>query len=82
MEPFSFLRLLFLVSLSCFSTAADRRIGCLFENELCSTYEVCVNDAMFGRCHPVPVTDVYTYDVSPSVVQRFRTLLEKLSNRV
>ncbi|KAK5889523.1 hypothetical protein CesoFtcFv8_015520 [Champsocephalus esox] len=36
---------------------------------------------MFGRCHPVPVTDVYTYDVSPSVVQRFRTLLEKLSNR-
>ncbi|KAL3055666.1 hypothetical protein OYC64_018360 [Pagothenia borchgrevinki] len=81
MEPFSFLRLLFLVSLSCFSTAADRRIGCLFENELCSTYEVCVNDAMFGRCHPVPVTDVYTYDVSPSVVQRFRTLLEKLSNR-
>ncbi|KAF3857844.1 hypothetical protein F7725_011045 [Dissostichus mawsoni] len=34
MEPFSFLRLLFLVSLSCFSTAADRRIGCLFENEL------------------------------------------------
>ncbi|XP_033960060.1 receptor-type tyrosine-protein phosphatase N2-like [Pseudochaenichthys georgianus] len=81
MEPFSFLRLLFLVSLSCFSTAADRRIGCLFENELCSPYEVCVNDAMFGRCHPVPVTDVYTYDVSPSVVQRFRTLLEKLSNR-
>ncbi|XP_034078538.1 receptor-type tyrosine-protein phosphatase N2-like [Gymnodraco acuticeps] len=81
MEPFSFLRLLFLVSLSCFSTAADRRIGCLFENELCSPYEVCVNDAMFGRCQPVPVTDVYTYDVSPSVVQRFRTLLEKLSNR-
>ncbi|KAF3857852.1 hypothetical protein F7725_011053 [Dissostichus mawsoni] len=42
MEPFSFLRLLFLVSLSCFSTAADRRIGCLFENELCLPYEVCV----------------------------------------
>ncbi|XP_029308859.1 receptor-type tyrosine-protein phosphatase N2-like [Cottoperca gobio] len=36
---------------------------------------------MFGRCHPVPVKEVYTYDVSPSVVQRFRTLLEKLSNR-
>lgn len=36
---------------------------------------------MFGRCHPVPVTEVYTYDVSPSVVQRFRILLEKLSNR-
>ncbi|XP_056276256.1 receptor-type tyrosine-protein phosphatase N2-like isoform X2 [Pseudoliparis swirei] len=36
---------------------------------------------MFGRCHPVPVKEVYTYDVSPSVVQRFRTLLEKLSYR-
>ncbi|KAI3374206.1 hypothetical protein L3Q82_006067 [Scortum barcoo] len=36
---------------------------------------------MFGRCHSVPVKEVYTYDVSPSVVQRFRTLLEKLSNR-
>ncbi|XP_073347941.1 receptor-type tyrosine-protein phosphatase N2-like isoform X2 [Pagrus major] len=36
---------------------------------------------MFGRCHSVPVKEVYTYDVSPSVVQRFRMLLEKLSNR-
>ncbi|KAM6920640.1 solute carrier organic anion transporter family member 5A1b [Lycodopsis pacificus] len=98
-------------------------LGCLFENELCSPYEICVNaslqdlnhrqkassvnavvfgllwaalcsstfqrarlllewaDGMFGRCHPVPVKEVYTYDVSPSVVQRFRTLLEKLSNK-
>uniref|UniRef100_A0AAQ6IKA7 Protein tyrosine phosphatase receptor type N2 n=1 Tax=Anabas testudineus TaxID=64144 RepID=A0AAQ6IKA7_ANATE len=38
-------------------------------------------DGMFGRCHSVPVKEVYTYDVSPSVVQRFRMLLEKLSNR-
>ncbi|KAM7400079.1 hypothetical protein PAMA_004670 [Pampus argenteus] len=36
---------------------------------------------MFGKCHSVPVKEVYTYDVSPSVVQRFRMLLEKLSNR-
>lgn len=36
---------------------------------------------MFGRCHSVPVKEIYTYDVSPSVVQRFRMLLEKLSNR-
>lgn len=41
----------------------------------------CVADGVFGRCHPAPVKEVYTYDVSPSVVQRFRTLLEKLSNR-
>ncbi|XP_037644575.1 LOW QUALITY PROTEIN: receptor-type tyrosine-protein phosphatase N2-like [Sebastes umbrosus] len=79
--PFSSSLLLFLASLSCFPTAADRRFGCLFENELCTPYEICVNDGMFGRCHPVPVKEVYTYDVSPSVVQRFRTLLEKLSNR-
>lgn len=43
---------------------------------------ICVlTDGMFGRCHAVPVTEVYTYDVSPSVVQRFRILLEKLSSR-
>ncbi|XP_076601155.1 receptor-type tyrosine-protein phosphatase N2-like isoform X1 [Chaetodon auriga] len=81
--PFSFLHLLLLLlaSLSCLLAAADRRFGCLFESELCSPYEICVNDGMFGRCHSVPVKEVYTYDVSPSVVQRFRTLLEKLSNR-
>ncbi|XP_027144788.1 receptor-type tyrosine-protein phosphatase N2 [Larimichthys crocea] len=84
MDPFSFLHhllLLLLASSSCFPASADRRFGCLFESELCSPYEICVNDGMFGRCHSVPVKEVYTYDVSPSVVQRFRTLLEKLSNR-
>nr|XP_046263990.1 receptor-type tyrosine-protein phosphatase N2-like isoform X2 [Scatophagus argus] len=58
-----------------------RNSRCLFESELCSPYEICVNDGMFGRCHSVPVKEVYTYDVSPAVVQHFRTLLEKLSNR-
>ncbi|XP_029381160.1 receptor-type tyrosine-protein phosphatase N2-like isoform X2 [Echeneis naucrates] len=77
-SPFSFLLLLLL---SCSSASADWRLGCLFESELCSPYEICVNDGMFGRCHSVPVKEVYTYDVSPSVVQRFRMLLEKLSNR-
>ncbi|XP_056149252.1 receptor-type tyrosine-protein phosphatase N2-like [Lampris incognitus] len=62
-------------------SSADRKFGCLFENELCSPYEICVNDGMFGRCHSVPVKEAYTYDVSPSVAQRFRMLLEKLSNR-
>ncbi|XP_030259711.1 receptor-type tyrosine-protein phosphatase N2-like [Sparus aurata] len=86
MDPFSFLHLLLLhlllvASLSCVPASADRRFGCLFESELCSPYEICVNDGMFGRCHSVPVKEVYTYDVSPSVVQRFRMLLEKLSNR-
>uniref|UniRef100_A0A8P4KMF0 Receptor-type tyrosine-protein phosphatase N2 n=1 Tax=Dicentrarchus labrax TaxID=13489 RepID=A0A8P4KMF0_DICLA len=81
MEPFSFLLLLFIASLSGSFASADRRFGCLFESGLCSPYEICVNDGMFGRCQSVPVKEVYTYDVSPSVVQRFRTLLEKLSNR-
>uniref|UniRef100_A0A3B3C4U3 Uncharacterized protein n=1 Tax=Oryzias melastigma TaxID=30732 RepID=A0A3B3C4U3_ORYME len=38
-------------------------------------------DGMFGKCHSVPVKEVYTYDVSPPVVQHFKILLEKLSNR-
>uniref|UniRef100_A0A3Q1AH79 Protein tyrosine phosphatase receptor type N2 n=1 Tax=Amphiprion ocellaris TaxID=80972 RepID=A0A3Q1AH79_AMPOC len=80
MDPLAFSFLL-LASLSCFPASADRRFGCLFDNELCSPYEICVNDGMFGRCHSVPVKEVYSYDVSPSVVQRFRMLLEKLSNR-
>ncbi|XP_029971640.1 receptor-type tyrosine-protein phosphatase N2-like [Salarias fasciatus] len=80
MDPRSFL-ILVAASLSCSPAAADWSFGCLFESELCSPYEICVNDGMFGRCHSVPVKEVYTYDVSPSVVQRFRKLLEKLSNR-
>uniref|UniRef100_A0A673ZXV2 Receptor-type tyrosine-protein phosphatase N2-like n=1 Tax=Salmo trutta TaxID=8032 RepID=A0A673ZXV2_SALTR len=60
----------------------------------CMTASLWINDidcilpyytvyGMFGRCHstPVPVAEVYTYDVSPSVVQRFRTLLQKLTHR-
>ncbi|XP_034743631.1 receptor-type tyrosine-protein phosphatase N2-like [Etheostoma cragini] len=83
MDPlaFSLHLLLLLASLNCFPASADMRLGCLFENGLCSPYEICVNDGMFGGCYPVPVKEVYTYDVSPSVVQRFRMLLEKLSNR-
>ncbi|XP_036374999.1 receptor-type tyrosine-protein phosphatase N2-like [Megalops cyprinoides] len=61
--------------------SADRKFGCLFEDELCTSYEICVNDGVFGRCHSIPVTDVYTYEVSPSVLQRLRTLLQKLAHR-
>ncbi|KAG7488468.1 hypothetical protein MATL_G00034560 [Megalops atlanticus] len=60
---------------------ADRKFGCLFENGLCSAYEICINDGVFGRCQRVPVTDVYTYEVSPSALQRLRTLLQNLSLR-
>uniref|UniRef100_A0A8C2BD14 Receptor-type tyrosine-protein phosphatase N2 n=1 Tax=Cyprinus carpio TaxID=7962 RepID=A0A8C2BD14_CYPCA len=38
-------------------------------------------DGMFGRCEAAPLTDVYTYDVTPATVQRFQTLLQKLAHR-
>lgn len=38
-------------------------------------------DGVFGQCNSLPLKDVDTFDISPSVVQRFRILLEKLSNR-
>ncbi|KAK7944630.1 hypothetical protein WMY93_000358 [Mugilogobius chulae] len=52
------------------------------DTELCSHYEICVNDGMFGRCHRRPLQEqLFSFDVSPPVVQRFRLLLQKLSSR-
>ncbi|XP_074938481.1 receptor-type tyrosine-protein phosphatase N2 isoform X2 [Phalacrocorax aristotelis] len=61
--------------------AAEARIGCLFEDDLCKSFEICVNDGIFGRCQQVPVIDIYKYDISPPVLQRLRIILEKLSHR-
>ncbi|XP_063180494.1 receptor-type tyrosine-protein phosphatase N2 [Chroicocephalus ridibundus] len=61
--------------------AAEARIGCLFEDDLCKSFEICVNDGIFGRCQRVPVIDIYKYDISPPVLQRLRIILEKLSHR-
>ncbi|TTH23512.1 Receptor-type tyrosine-protein phosphatase N2 [Bagarius yarrelli] len=36
-------------------------------------------DGMFGHCQMMRRTDVYTYDITPATLQRFRTLLLKLS---
>ncbi|XP_059419218.1 receptor-type tyrosine-protein phosphatase N2-like isoform X1 [Carassius carassius] len=63
------------------ASAADRKVGCLFEEGLCLNYEICLNDGMLGRCEAAPLTDVYTYDVTPATLQRFRTLLQKLAHR-
>ncbi|XP_037242288.1 receptor-type tyrosine-protein phosphatase N2 [Falco rusticolus] len=60
---------------------AEARIGCLFEDDLCKSFEICVNDGIFGRCQRVPVVDIYKYDISPPVLQRLRIILEKLSHR-
>ncbi|XP_048019965.1 solute carrier organic anion transporter family member 5A1b isoform X2 [Megalobrama amblycephala] len=62
-------------------SAADRKFGCLFEEGLCLNYEVCLNDGMLGRCEAAPLTEVYTYDVTPATVQRFRMLLQRLAHR-
>ncbi|XP_025004084.2 receptor-type tyrosine-protein phosphatase N2 isoform X2 [Gallus gallus] len=67
--------------LSSAGAAAEARIGCLVEDDLCKSFEICVNDGIFGRCQRVPVRDIYKYDISPPVLQRLRIILEKLSHR-
>uniref|UniRef100_A0A8C3U2C2 Protein tyrosine phosphatase receptor type N2 n=1 Tax=Catharus ustulatus TaxID=91951 RepID=A0A8C3U2C2_CATUS len=54
---------------------------CLFEDDLCKSFEVCVNDGIFGRCQRVPVIDIYKYDISAPVLQHLRIILEQLSHR-
>ncbi|KAK2859567.1 hypothetical protein Q5P01_004187 [Channa striata] len=60
---------------------ADKKFGCLFEDELCKPYEFCVNDGVFGRCQELAGADLYTYDISSSALQRLRILLQKLAHR-
>ncbi|KAM5157681.1 receptor-type tyrosine-protein phosphatase N2 [Mantella aurantiaca] len=60
---------------------ADTKFGCLFEDDLCKPFEMCLNDGVFGRCQRRPVIDVFKYEVSPPVVQRLRSILQKLSHR-
>ncbi|XP_015708299.2 receptor-type tyrosine-protein phosphatase N2 isoform X2 [Coturnix japonica] len=67
--------------LSSAGAAAEARIGCLVEDDLCKSFEICVNDGIFGRCQRVPVRDIYKYDISPPVLQRLRIILEKLAHR-
>ncbi|KAM6452068.1 receptor-type tyrosine-protein phosphatase N2 isoform 1-T1 [Liasis olivaceus] len=61
--------------------AAEAKFGCLFEDDLCKTYEICVNDGVFGKCQRVPVIDVNKYEVSPLTLQRLKIVLEKLLHR-
>ncbi|XP_072524637.1 solute carrier organic anion transporter family member 5A1b [Salminus brasiliensis] len=70
-----------LLCLLALTVAAERRFGCLFEEDLCKNHEICVSDGMFGRCQAMMVADVYTYDITPAILQRFRSLLQKLSLR-
>ncbi|XP_065587291.1 receptor-type tyrosine-protein phosphatase N2 [Cyrtonyx montezumae] len=63
------------------SYVEEKSLGCLVEDDLCKSFEICVNDGIFGRCQQVPVRDIYKYDISPPVLQRLRIILEKLSHR-
>ncbi|XP_016135474.1 receptor-type tyrosine-protein phosphatase N2-like isoform X3 [Sinocyclocheilus grahami] len=63
------------------AASADRRLGCLFENEVCESYEVCINDGVFGRCQRYSGSLPHTYDVSAAAVQRLRNVLQKLAHR-
>ncbi|XP_069552384.1 receptor-type tyrosine-protein phosphatase N2 [Brachyistius frenatus] len=69
------------VSLCSSLALVDRKFGCLFEDELCASYEFCVNDGVFGRCQELAGADLYTYDISSSALQRLRILLQKLAHR-
>uniref|UniRef100_A0ABM5GMW9 Receptor-type tyrosine-protein phosphatase N2 n=1 Tax=Pogona vitticeps TaxID=103695 RepID=A0ABM5GMW9_9SAUR len=59
----------------------EARFGCLFEDDLCKSFEICINDGVFGTCQRVPVIDVYKYEVSPTTFQHLRIVLEKLLHR-
>ncbi|XP_068160431.1 receptor-type tyrosine-protein phosphatase N2 [Antennarius striatus] len=69
------------VSLCSSPALADRKFGCLFDDELCTSYEFCVNDAVFGRCQELASADLHTYDISSSALRRLRILLQKLARR-
>uniref|UniRef100_A0A8C7Q3B4 Protein tyrosine phosphatase receptor type N2 n=1 Tax=Oncorhynchus mykiss TaxID=8022 RepID=A0A8C7Q3B4_ONCMY len=80
-SPCSIIFAVLALCLSLPTTSADNKFGCLFEDELCTPYEFCANDRVFGRCLELPSADLYTYDVSASALQHLRTLLQKLSHR-
>ncbi|XP_053485846.1 receptor-type tyrosine-protein phosphatase N2-like [Ictalurus furcatus] len=71
------LLLLLLLRLS----AASRKHGCLFEDDLCELHEVCINNGVFGQCQRFPVSELYTYDASPAALQRLRNLLQQLTQQ-
>ncbi|OCT73875.1 receptor-type tyrosine-protein phosphatase N2 isoform X2 [Xenopus laevis] len=73
--------LLLLCSAHYLRVSADKQFGCLFEEDLCKSIEVCLNDGVFGRCQRLPVIDVFKYEVSPSIVQRLQAILKKLSHK-
>ncbi|XP_066537009.1 receptor-type tyrosine-protein phosphatase N2 [Hoplias malabaricus] len=62
-------------------SAMNPRFGCLFEDDLCESYEVCANDGVFGQCVHFPGEEVYTFNVSPASLLRLRNVLQKLAHQ-
>ncbi|XP_067256740.1 receptor-type tyrosine-protein phosphatase N2 [Chanodichthys erythropterus] len=84
MDRMASVRALLLALLSVHALAvaiADRKFGCLFEDVACESYEVCINDGVFGRCQSYSWSVPYVYNVSPAAVQRLRSILQKLAHR-
>ncbi|XP_076147545.1 receptor-type tyrosine-protein phosphatase N2 [Alosa pseudoharengus] len=40
-----------------------------------------IRDGVFGRCQAFPVTEAFSYDVSPSALRQLRSTLQKLAHR-
>ncbi|XP_062900486.1 receptor-type tyrosine-protein phosphatase N2 isoform X2 [Mobula hypostoma] len=79
MEVIYSILLLLLALQSRLIVRADKKFGCFFEADLCNTYEICVNDGIFGRCELVTAIDVFKYEVLPNDLQRLRDILQELS---
>ncbi|XP_072436071.1 receptor-type tyrosine-protein phosphatase-like N isoform X1 [Chiloscyllium punctatum] len=56
----------------------SRTYGCLFDEELCSHQEHCVNDGLFGHCQVAMVPARIQFDVSSAVLQRLQQVLKHL----
>ncbi|XP_043550458.1 receptor-type tyrosine-protein phosphatase-like N [Chiloscyllium plagiosum] len=51
---------------------------CLFDEELCSHLEHCVNDGLFGHCQVSNVPARIQFDVSSAILQRLQQVLKHL----
>uniref|UniRef100_A0A8D3BNY1 Protein tyrosine phosphatase receptor type N2 n=1 Tax=Scophthalmus maximus TaxID=52904 RepID=A0A8D3BNY1_SCOMX len=63
-----------------FLSLANKIYGCLSNCLTTLLFSFSV-DGVFGRCQDLASAHVYTYDISPSALQRLRILLQKMAHR-
>ncbi|KAM3916779.1 receptor-type tyrosine-protein phosphatase-like N isoform 2-T2 [Leptodactylus fuscus] len=56
-----------------------RSHGCLFDLQLCSKEEVCVQDGLFGQCRDRSERDVGQFQVTPGTLQQLQAVLRRLT---